>query len=99
MGAGKTGNAREVCGSVRVGGKNPKSVWWNNEIKTAFRRKEAAWERVLAASDEETKERCMKAYKEKTIKVRKYICHSKKEMNEQFQRKMNQDVCGNRKLF
>ena len=33
MGAGKTGNmvesAREVCTSVRVGGKNPKSVWWN----------------------------------------------------------------------
>ena len=21
--------AREVCGSLRVGGKNPKSVWWN----------------------------------------------------------------------
>ena len=24
-------SAREVCGSVRVGGKNPKSVWWNDE--------------------------------------------------------------------
>ena len=30
-----------MCGSVRVGGKNPKSVWWNDEVKTAVRRKEA----------------------------------------------------------
>ena len=35
------------------------SVWWNDEVKTAFRRKEAAWKEVLAASDEEVKERCM----------------------------------------
>ena len=35
--------AREVCGSVRVEGKNQKSVWWNDEIKTAVRIKEAAW--------------------------------------------------------
>ena len=33
---------------MRVGGKNPKNVWWNNEIKAAVRRKE-----VLAASNEE----------------------------------------------
>ena len=46
-------SAREVCGSVRVGGKNPKSLWWNDEIKAAVRRKETAWEGVLAASDEE----------------------------------------------
>ena len=48
-------SAREVCGSVKVGGKNPKSVWWNDEIKAAVRRKEDAWKGVLAASDEETK--------------------------------------------
>ena len=46
---------REVCGSVRVGGKNPKSLWWNDEIKAAVRRKEAAWKEVLAASNEEIK--------------------------------------------
>ena len=39
-------SAREVCGSVRVGGKNSKSVWRNDEIKAPVRRKE-----VLAASD------------------------------------------------
>ena len=32
-------NAREVCGSVRVGGRNPKSVWWNDEVKAAVSRK------------------------------------------------------------
>ena len=53
--------AREVCGSVRVGGKTSKSVWWNDEIKAAVRRNEAAWNGVLAASDEETKERCVEA--------------------------------------
>ena len=28
-------------------GKNPKSVWWNDEIKAAATRKEAAWKGVL----------------------------------------------------
>ena len=48
-------NAREVYGSVRVGGKNPKSVWYNDKIKAAVRRKENTWVEILAASDEETK--------------------------------------------
>ena len=26
-------SAREVCGSVRVGGKNPQSMWWNDVEK------------------------------------------------------------------
>ena len=47
--------AREVCSSVIVGEKNPKSVWWNDEIKAAVGSKEAAWKGVLAVSDEETK--------------------------------------------
>ena len=48
-----------MCGSIRVRRKNPKSVWWNDEIKAAVRRKESAWKDVLAASDEEAKERCI----------------------------------------
>ena len=32
-------SAREVCGSVRVGGKDPKSVWWNDEIKPGVRKR------------------------------------------------------------
>ena len=52
-------NAREVCASVKVRGKNPKSVWWNNKVKAAVRRKGAVWKEVQAASNEEAKERCM----------------------------------------
>ena len=36
------GSTIEVYGSVRVGVKSPKSVWWNGEIKAATRKKEAA---------------------------------------------------------
>ena len=57
---GKKGNGRKC--KRKVGGKNLKSVWWNNEIKVAVRKKEAAWKGVLAVSDEEAKERCMEAY-------------------------------------
>ena len=33
--------------------KNLKSVWWNNEVKAAVKRKEAAWKEVLGARDED----------------------------------------------
>ena len=33
-------SAREVCGAVRVGGGNPKSVWLNDQVKAAVKRKE-----------------------------------------------------------
>ena len=60
---------------------NPKSVWWNDKVKAAVRRKEAAWKVVLADSDEEAKKRCLEAYKEK-IKVKRCIYQSKKKVNE-----------------
>ena len=68
-------------------------------IKTAVRRKETAWKGVLVASDEDTKEICMKAYREEKRKVKRWIIQSKKKINEQFLRKMNEDVNGNRILF
>ena len=34
-------SAREVCGSVKVGRKNPKSVWWKDQVKYVIKRKEA----------------------------------------------------------
>ena len=71
-------SAREVCSSVRVGEKNPKRVWWNvDEVKVAVRRKEAAWKKMLAASDEESKERCMETYREEKRKVKMCIIQSK----------------------
>ena len=53
-----------MCGSVRVGEK-PKEcvVERSDDIKAAFKRKEAAW-KVLRARDEDAKERCMEIYRE-----------------------------------
>ena len=102
MGAAKLAmveSAREVCGSVRIGGKNPRSVWLNGEIKAEVRRKNSAWKRVLAASDEETKERCMEACREEKINVNRCIIRRKEKVNEQSGRKINEDANGNRKLF
>ena len=53
----------------------------------------------MAARDEETKERCMEANREEKGKVKMCIIQSKKKVNEQFGRKMNEDVNGNKKLF
>ena len=54
---------------------------------------------MWAVSGEETKERCMKAYREKKRKVKRCIIQSEKKVNEQFGIKINEDVKGNRKLF
>ena len=62
--------AREVCGSMRVGVKNPNSVRWKDKIKAAVWRKEDAWKEVLATSDEEAKERCMETYREEKRRER-----------------------------
>ena len=89
-------SAREVCDSIRVGGKNPKSVWWNYEIKAVVRKKETAWKEMLAASDEEVKEGVWK----RTEKRRKRIKNkSQMKVNEQFESKIIEDMNGNRKLF
>ena len=49
-----------------MGGKSLKSMWWNDEIKAAVRKRETAWKGVLAASNEETKKRCREVYGEET---------------------------------
>ena len=87
-------SAREVCGSVQVGGGNLKCMWCNNQVKAAFERKE-----VLGVRDEDARERCLEVHKEKKRKVKRCIYQGKKEVQEQCGRKMNQDMNGNRKLF
>ena len=58
-----------------VEGKNPKSVWWNNEVKVAVRRKV-----MLGATNEEGKGRCIEVYREEKRKVKRCICQSRKKM-------------------
>ena len=66
--------------------------WWNNWVKAAVKRKE-----VLVARDEDARERVLEFYKEEKREVKMCIYQSKEEVQEQFGRKMNQDVNGNRK--
>ena len=54
-------------------------------MKAAVERKEVALKDFLGAMNE--------------VGTERYICQSKKEVIQQFGRKMNQDVDGNRKLF
>ena len=54
---------------------------------------------MLGAGDEIEIERFMEVYKEEKRKIKRFIYLSKKEVNEQFVRKMNQDVSGNMMLF
>ena len=93
------GSAREVCASVRVGGKNRNIMWWNDKAKAPVKRKETAWKEMLGVRDEDSKERCMEAYKEEKRKVNMCIYQNKKEVNDHFGMKMNQDVNGHKKLF
>ena len=74
-------------------------MWGNDEIKAAVKGKEAPWKEVLVASDEEAKERCIQVYREEKRSVKRCIYQSKINVNEQFGRKMNVDVNGNRNLF
>ena len=53
---------------MRVGAANPKSVWWNDEVKTMVYRKEDAWNEVLGGRDEGAREKCLEVYKEEKIK-------------------------------
>ena len=48
-------------------------MWWNDEIKAAVIRKEAAWKEVLATSDEDVQGRCMEVYSEEKRKVKRCI--------------------------
>ena len=71
-------------------------VWWNDQVKAAVKRKEDAWKEMLGARDEDAREMCLEVYKEKKGKIKRCIYRSKEEVQEQFGRKMNQEVKGNR---
>ena len=59
-------------------------------VKAAVERKE-----VLGARDEFAKGKCMEVYKVENRKLKKCVYHIKKDVNEYFGRKVNQDLYGN----
>ena len=69
-------SAREVGGSVRVGGKNPKKVQWNDEIKDSFMKKGGCWQLVMKRQ----KKGALRHTEEKR-KVKRCIYQSKKKVN------------------
>src|SRR5678815_1288391 len=92
-------SAKEVCECTKVGSKNVNSEWWNEEVMKAVKGKKEAWLNVLKANDEVSKERCLELYKEEKRNTKRCIRRRKQEVNEQFGRRMNEDIQGNRKLF
>ena len=72
---------------------------WNDQVRATVKRKEDLWKEVLGAREKDVREKYLEIYKEEKKNVKRYIYQSKKEVQEQLERKMNQDVTGNRKLF
>ena len=52
-----------------MGVKNPKSVWWTNEVNVEVKRKAVLW-----ARDEDAKERSMEGYRAKRRKMNESRC-------------------------
>ena len=65
-------------------------------VKATVERKE-----VLEARGNVEKDNCMEVYKEEKRKIKRctIIFENKKEVNNRFERKMNEDVDGNKNLF
>ena len=59
-----------MCDSGIVRGKNQKNMWWDDNVKVAVRRKQAAW-KVMGVGAEDERERCLEVYKEE--KKDKYV--------------------------
>ena len=58
-------NKRDVCGLMRMWGKNLTSMWQNEEVKAVVEIKEAAWQEVMGARDKVAKDRSLQGRKEK----------------------------------
>ena len=59
-------NAREVCGSIRIGGNNPNSMWWNAKLKAEVR-------------DEEEKKDVWKFTKKKKEQLKDFISEQEED--------------------
>ena len=61
----------------------------DNGSKKGYSDKRGGKEEVLAASNEDAKQRCMEVYRKEKRMVKRCIYQSKKKVKEQFGRKMN----------
>ena len=92
-------NAKEVCGCVKIGGGRVNSELWNHEVEQAVSRKKGAWNDVLKAVNEFDRESCIEIYRRKKRLTKRCLRDRRREINEQFGKKMSEDVKGNSKLF
>ncbi len=77
------------------GGEKKGNAWWTNEIKDAVEGKQRAYEKMLQRNlPEEVKARRKSEYKE-WKKVRELIEESKGRVDEEFDRNLSQNFCGN----
>ena len=77
-------SAREVCGSVKVRGKNPKNLWWNDMIKASVERRRLHRRRYMELQMRLQKADVWRFRKKRREKLKRCIYQSKKEVNEQF---------------
>ena len=73
--------------------KEPKSECWNDVVKAEVERNEVAWKQRMRLRNKDAWEFI------KRKRVKRGIYQIKKEINEQFGRKMSQDVSRNGKMF
>ena len=72
---------------------------WNDEIKAAIRRKKDVREKGCWQLAMRQKKDVWKRIERRREMLKRCTTQSKKKVNEQFGKKMNEDVNGNRKLF
>ena len=91
-------SARAVCGVASVGKRRFNTEWWSDEVRRAIEEKREAYLRWLKNGSEQD-DRWEDEYKNAKSRVKRLIKKKKKEANESFGKKMNEDAIGNRKLF
>ncbi len=84
----------------RERGEKKGNEWWTNEIKNAVEGKKRAYKKMLQRNlPEGVKARRKSEYKEWKRKVRELIKESMRRVDEEFGRKLSQNLCDNKKLF
>jgi len=96
MKEGIVGAARMVCGVAKGRkGSEKRTRWWNDEVKSAVRRKKVMYRQLLDLGTEEAK----KKYNEAKVEAKRVVRRAKNEEWVQFGRELEKDVRGNPRRF